>query len=93
MRGYQTHDSQSPFQEGYLITWIEQQNNGNDLDALKQAVMRTNEALKDNASTNPLVQRVLAIRNLIVSETELGRITSVNQIKDMLKSTTDMEAE
>lgn len=93
VRGYQTHDSQSPFQEGYLITWIEQQNNGNDLAALKQAVLRTNEALKDNASTNPLVQRVLAIRNLIVSETELGRITSMNQIKDMLKSTTDTEAE
>jgi hypothetical protein len=93
VRGYQTHDSQSPFQEGYLITWIEQQNNGNDLDALKQAVMRTNEALKDNASTNPLVQRVLAIRNLVVSETELGRVASVNQIKDVLKAATDTEAE
>ncbi|MEP0823849.1 MAG: hypothetical protein HRF40_00025, partial [Nitrososphaera sp.] len=94
VRGYQTHDSQSPFQEGYLVTWIEQQDNdGNDLDALKQAVLRTNEALKDNASTNPLVQRVLAIRNLIVSETELDRITSVNQIKDMLKIATDTEAE
>jgi hypothetical protein len=94
VRGYQTHDSQSPFQEGYLITWIEQQNNdGNDLAALKQAVLRTNEALKDNASTNPLVQRVLAIRNLIVSETQLDRITSVNQIKDMLKAATDTEAE
>jgi hypothetical protein len=95
VRGYQTHDSQSPFQEGYLITWIEQQNgnNGNDLAALKQAVLRTNEALKDKASTNPLVQRVLAIRNLVASETQLDRITSVNQIKDMLKATTDTEAE
>ncbi|MEO9296225.1 MAG: hypothetical protein ABI347_11590 [Nitrososphaera sp.] len=91
VRGYQTHDSHSPFQEGYLITWIEQ--DGSDLDALKQAVLRTNEALKDNASTNPLVQRVLAIRNLVVSETELGRVTSVNQIKDMLKAATDTEAE
>ncbi|HXG06808.1 MAG TPA: hypothetical protein VNI77_05720 [Nitrososphaera sp.] len=36
VRGYQTHDSQSPFQEGYLITWIEQ-NDGSDLAALKQA--------------------------------------------------------
>jgi hypothetical protein len=92
VRGYQTHDSQSPFQEGYLITWIEQ-GGGSDLDALKQAVLRTNEALKDNASTNPLVQRVLAIRNLVVSETELGRVTSINQIKDMLKASTDTEAE
>jgi len=92
VRGYQTHDSQSPFQEGYLITWIEQQNNGNDLDALKQAVMRTNEALKNKASTNPLVQRVLAIRNLIVSETELGRIASINQVKDALRAT-DNEVE
>jgi hypothetical protein len=92
VRGYQTHDSQSPFQEGYLITWIEQ-DGSSDLDALKQAVLRTNEALKDNASTNPLVQRVLAIRNLVVSETELGRITSVNQVKDMLKAATDTEAE
>ncbi len=92
VRGYQTHDSQSPFQEGYLITWIEQ-DGSSDLAALKQAVLRTNEALKDNASTNPLVQRVLAIRNLVVSETELDRITSVNQIKDMLKAATDTEAE
>jgi hypothetical protein len=98
VRGYQTHDSQSPFQEGYLITWIEheegdKQQRKDDLTALKQAVIRTNEALKDNASTNPLVQRVLAIRNLVVSETELGRVTSVNQIKDMLKAATDAEAE
>jgi len=91
VRGYQTHDSQSPFQEGYLITWIEQ-DGGDDLAALKQAVMRTNEALKSKASTNPLVQRVLAIRNLIVSETELGRIASINQVKDILKAT-DNEAE
>ncbi|MEP0824872.1 MAG: hypothetical protein HRF40_05250 [Nitrososphaera sp.] len=95
VRGYQTHDSQSPFQEGYLITWIEhdEDRQQDDLAALKQAVLRTNEALKDNASTNPLVQRVLAIRNLIVSETQLDRITSVNQIKDMLKAATDTEAE
>ncbi|AIF84507.1 hypothetical protein NTE_02457 [Candidatus Nitrososphaera evergladensis SR1] len=92
VRGYQTHDSQSPFQEGYLITWIEQQDGGDDLDALKQAVMRTNEALKSKASTNPLVQRVLAIRNLVVSETELGRIASINQIKDALRAT-DNEVE
>nr|AFK24944.1 hypothetical protein Josef01_19c08_01 [uncultured archaeon] len=91
VRGYQTHDSQSPFQEGYLITWIEQ-DDGNDLAALKQAVMRTNEALKSKASTNPLVQRVLAIRNLVVSETELGRITSINQVKDALRAT-DNEVE
>jgi hypothetical protein len=86
VRGYQTHDSQSPFQEGYLITWIEQ-DVGDDLAALKQAVMRTNEALKNKASTNPLVQRVLAIRNLIVSETELGRIASINQVRDVLRAT------
>ncbi len=92
VRGYQTHDSQSPFQEGYLITWIEQDGSGG-LGALKQAVLRTNEALKDNASINPLVQRVLAIRNFVVSETELGRVTSVNQVKDTLKAATDTEAE
>ncbi|MEP0826735.1 MAG: hypothetical protein HRF40_14770, partial [Nitrososphaera sp.] len=100
VRGYQTHDSQSPFQEGYLITWIEHSSDadkmgredGNDLAALKQAVLRTNEALKNKASTNPLVHRVLAIRNLIVSETELGRVTSINQVKDMLKAS-DIEAE
>ncbi len=100
VRGYQTHDSQPPFQEGYLITWIEQRNdrnkqrqeNDDDLAALKQAVLRTNEVLMNKASTNPLVQRILAIRNLIVSETELGRVTSINQIKDMLKAS-DIEAE
>ncbi|GEM_PF-481976 len=99
VRGYQTHDSQSPFQEGYLIIWIRHEADDNlheqqdDLAALKQAVLRTNEALKDKASTNPLVQRVMAIRNLVVSETELGRVTNVNQIKDMLRTATDNEAE
>ena len=93
VRGYQTHDSQSPFQEGYLITWIDQgDDRGDDLAALKQAVLRTNEALKNKTSTNPLVQRVIAIRNIVVSETELGRITSINQVKDILKAT-DNEAE
>lgn len=83
IRGYQTHDSCSPFAEGYLVTWIDSSNK-DETSALKEAVTKTNQALNNKASTNPVVERVLAIRNTTIAESELGRLVSFNLIKDKL---------
>lgn len=89
VRGYQMHDSCSPFAEGYLITWID--SNKDETAALKDAVARTNQALSNKASTNPVVERVLAIRNTTIAESELGRLVSFNLIKSKL-GTSENEA-
>ncbi|AFU59341.1 hypothetical protein Ngar_c24170 [Candidatus Nitrososphaera gargensis Ga9.2] len=90
IRGYQTHDSCSPFAEGYLVTWIDSSNK-DETSALKDAVAKTNQALSNKASTNPVVERVLAIRNTTIAESELGRLVSFNLIRDKL-GTTENEA-
>lgn len=91
VRGYQMHDSCSPFAEGYLLTWIDHSSNKDETSALKDAVAKTNQALSNRASTNPIVERVLAIRNTTIAESELGRLVSFNLIKDKL-GTSENEA-
>jgi hypothetical protein len=89
VRGYQMHDSCSPFAEGYLVTWID--SDKDETSALKEAVAKTNQALSNKASTNPVVERVLAIRNTTIAESELGRLVSFNLIRDKL-GTSENEA-
>jgi len=70
VRGYRTHDRQTPFKEGYLLTWI----NANlpREDAIAQAVERTDRALEGRAATSPTIQRVYRIRDMIFGATRRG---------------------
>ena len=62
-RGYRYHDRETPFREGYLITWVDQ---GKPREqALDEAIERTNTALESRSSTNPLIQRVHMIRDIV----------------------------
>lgn len=51
VRGYKNADRQTPFREGYLLTWLDQ-----DVpreEAIREAVERTDEALEGRASGSP----------------------------------------
>jgi hypothetical protein len=68
VRGYRTHDRQTPFKEGYLLTWI----NANlpREDAIAEAVERTDSALEGRAATSPTIERVYRIRDMIFAATK-----------------------
>jgi hypothetical protein len=80
VRGYRGHDRQSPFKEGYLITWIEQ---GIDRDkALREAIDRTNKALANRESTNSVIQRIHRVRDLILESSNLRDLASFSYLQN-----------
>ncbi len=83
VRGYRGHDYRSPFREGYLITWIDQEKNRDQ--ALSEAVDRTNDALPHRETTNPVIERVHRARDIILEATKLRDLVSFNYLHNMLK--------
>jgi len=69
VRGYRTHDDQTPFKEGYIITWIDSSKPREQ--ALEEAVQRTEKVLADRSSTSPIIERVHQIRDAVIESTKL----------------------
>lgn len=90
VRGYQMHDRQTPFKEGYLITWIDAEKPREQ--AIEEAVQRTDKALAQNASTSPIIERVHMIRDLVIETTKLRDLASFEYIQNKL-GCTEYEAE
>ncbi len=82
VRGYNTHGRQTPFRDGYLITWIDQ-NKPRD-HALAEAIERTEKALSKREDSMPILRRVRQIRDLLIEATELKDIVSFDYIKNRL---------
>jgi hypothetical protein len=68
VRSYRTHDRQTRFKEGYLLTWIDA--NLPREDAIARAVERTDRALEGRAATSPTIERVYRIRDMIFAATK-----------------------
>ncbi len=74
VRGCGGHDYRSPFREGYLITGIDREKNRDQ--ALSEAVDRTNDALSHRETTNPVIETVHRVRDIILEATKLRDLVS-----------------
>lgn len=84
VRGYRTHDRQTPFKEGFLLTWIEPDKDREE--AIEEAIQRTNKALAHRSATSPVIERIRIIRDLVLQSTKLKDLLSVEFIKHKLAS-------
>ena len=82
VRGYRTNERQTPFKEGYLITWID--SNKTREKAIEEAVKRTDVALAGRAATSPIIQRVHRIRDIILMATKTRDLVSQSYIGNEL---------
>ena len=82
VRGYRTHDGQTPFKEGYLLTWIDPEKRREEV--IEEAVQRTDVALAEKSSMSPIVERVHRIRDLVIESTKLRDIISFDFIQNKL---------
>jgi len=82
VRGYKLDEKQTPFAEGYLVTWIDPSKPREE--AIKEAVDKTELALKDKVSSNPTIQRVHRIRDLILEYSRLRELVSFTFIREHL---------
>jgi len=85
VRGYRAHDGETPFKEGYIVTWIDSSKPRDQ--ALEEAIQRTNMTLAEKASTNPIIQRVHTIRDIVIESTKLRDLTSYEFIQNKLDCT------
>jgi len=74
VRGYRTHDQQTPFKQGYLLTWVNQRKSRDE--AVHDAVERTEDALAGNSSVSPAIERIRIIRDQILAMTQLKDLAS-----------------
>jgi len=72
VRGYKLEEGQTPFKEGYLITWIDQDKPREE--AIEDAIRKTDKALEDKRSESPLVDRVHKMRDMIIEHSKLRRL-------------------
>ena len=83
VRGYKLEERQTPFKEGYLITWIDQKKSREQ--AIVEAVERTDFALEGRSSMNPTMERVHRIADIIVEHSKLKDLVGFNYIQEKLK--------
>jgi hypothetical protein len=82
VRGYRSEDRQTPFREGYLLTWFDQ-----DIPrekAIQEAIDRTDKALLDRSTTNPVIERVHAIRDRVIESSKLRELVGISFLQSDL---------
>jgi len=85
VRGYRTDQRQTPFKEGYLLTWIDQ---GKPREqALGEAIQRTDATLDKRGSTNPVVERIHQVRDMVIESTKLRDLAGVQFMQSELGCT------
>jgi hypothetical protein len=82
VRGYRLDERQTPFKEGYLIAWIDPLKSREE--AIELALEKTNEALEEKEYTNPTIQRVHRIRDIVLEASKLRELVSFAYICESL---------
>jgi hypothetical protein len=90
VRGYKLEERQTPFKEGYLITWINQEKSREE--AIEDAIQKTDRALENRRSDSPFVDRVHRTRDVIIEHSKLRRLVSFGYIHEKLRCS-EYEAE
>lgn len=80
--GYRSEDRQTPFREGYLLTWLDQSLLRKQ--AIQEAIERTDRALLDRSSTNPVIERVHAIRDRVIESSKLRKLVGISFLQSDL---------
>ncbi len=90
VRGYRYNNRETPFTEGYMITWIDPDKPREQ--ALEEAINRTTEALESRVATNPFIQRVHMVKDIVFEASKLRDVIDFNFIHNKL-GCTEYEAE
>ena len=83
IRGYKTDQRQTPFKEGYLLTWLDQEKPREE--AIEEAIQRTDHVLDRRSSTNPIIERIHSIRDIIIESSKLRNLVSFVYLQNELR--------
>jgi hypothetical protein len=85
IRGYKTDRRQTPFQQGFLLTWLDKSKPWQQ--AIDEALAKTDAALDGKASQTPITHRIRRIRNIVYETSRLGELVSVTYLQNTLGCT------
>ncbi len=87
VRGYRTNQTQTPFKEGFILTWIDQEKPREQ--AIEEAIWRTDKILENRYSTSPFIARIHLVRDMIIESTKLKDLVNLHYMRHELKCTTN----
>jgi hypothetical protein len=87
IRGYKTDGGQSPFREGYMLTWVDPKKQREQ--AMSEAVARTDKALEGVYASSPTMTRINRIRDMVVEHTQLRSLVGFTYLEDQLRCSHD----
>lgn len=82
VRGYRTGYGETPFKEGFLITWLDLSKPREK--AIEEAIQRTEIALVEKSNSSPIMQRIHVIRDQIIEASKLNDIVSFEFLQNKL---------
>jgi len=85
IRGYRTDQRQTPFKEGYILTWIDQELPREQ--AIEDAIRKTDKVLDKRSTTNPIIERIHSVRDIIIGATKLRDLVSFAYLKNEIGCT------
>ena len=85
VRGYKTDERQTPFKEGYLITWLDSSKPRET--AIEEAIQKTDKALDGKVATSSFMERVHLVRDMIIEHSKLRRLVGFAYLRNKLGCT------
>lgn len=85
VRGYKTDERQTPFKEGYLITWLDSSKPREE--AIEDSIKRTDAALAGRAFGSSFMERLHRVRDMIIEHSKLRRLVGFSYIRNKLDCT------
>lgn len=90
VRGYRTGYGETPFKEGFLITWLEPSKPREK--SIEEAIQRTEIALVEKSDSSPIMQRIHVIRDQMIEASKLNDLVSFEFLQNKLNCS-EYEAE
>jgi len=82
VRGYRTGYGETPFKEGFLITWLDPAKQREK--AIEEAIRRTERALVEKSNSSPVMQRIHVIRDQLIEASKLHDLVSFEFLQNKL---------
>ena len=85
VRGYKGEERETPFREGYLLTWLDPELPREE--AIVDAVARTDAALAGRASSSPTMERIHRFRDIVLEHSALRKLVGAKFVENRLGCT------
>lgn len=85
VRGYRTNQRQTPFKEGFLLTWIDQE--APREHAIEVAIQRTDQVLAHRSSRSPVIERIHRVSDQILEASKLKQLVGFPYLQNTLGCT------